>query len=79
MWLFVVHRVLSRFCDLILARVYGQEILDELAHEASVPIISGLSDTYHPLQILADLLTLEVCASCPFYSHSQSDAKFLVW
>ena len=45
---------------MVLARVYGQEILDELALEASVPVISGLSDTYHPLQILADLLTLEV-------------------
>ncbi len=46
---------------MILARVYGQEILDELSVEASVPIISGLSDTYHPLQILADFQTLEVC------------------
>ena len=57
---FDVFRVLSGFCDLILARVYGQEILDELSVEASVPVISGLSDTYHPLQILADFQTLEV-------------------
>ena len=54
-------RVLAGFCDVVLARVYGQEILDELAKEASVPVISGLSDTYHPLQILADFLTVEAC------------------
>ncbi|KAK2158489.1 hypothetical protein NP493_1793g00004, partial [Ridgeia piscesae] len=52
-------RVISRFCDVVLARVYGQEILDTLAEEASIPIISGLSDMYHPLQILADFLTLQ--------------------
>ena len=46
---------------MILARVYGQDILEDLALEASIPVISGLSDTYHPLQILADLLTIEVC------------------
>ena len=46
--------------DAILARVYGQEDLDVMADEASVPVISGLSDLYHPLQILADFLTLQV-------------------
>lgn len=49
--------------DIILARVYGQDILDELAHESKVPVISGLSDLLHPLQILADLLTLQVSKS----------------
>lgn len=44
----------------MLARVFGQEILDTLAQQASVPIISGLSDMYHPLQTLADLMTLQV-------------------
>ncbi|XP_070567999.1 ornithine transcarbamylase, mitochondrial-like [Ptychodera flava] len=52
-------RVLSRFTDLILARVYGQSDLDTLAEFSSVPIVSGLSDQYHPLQILADLQTLQ--------------------
>ena len=52
--------MLSGFCDVILARVFGQEIVDELATYASVPVISGLSDMYHPLQTLADLLTLQV-------------------
>ena len=53
-------RVLSGFVDVILARVYAQDTLDQLAEEASVPVISGLSDTYHPLQTLADLMTLQV-------------------
>ncbi|XP_078001557.1 ornithine transcarbamylase, mitochondrial-like [Glandiceps talaboti] len=52
-------RVLSKFTDLILARVYGQSDLDTLAEFASVPIVSGLSDQYHPLQILADFQTLQ--------------------
>ncbi|CAH1785893.1 unnamed protein product [Owenia fusiformis] len=52
-------RVLSRMCDLIFARVYGQDILDDLAAESDKPVISGLSDLYHPLQILADFITLQ--------------------
>ncbi|XP_074652255.1 ornithine transcarbamylase, mitochondrial-like [Tubulanus polymorphus] len=52
-------KVLSGFVDCILARVFGQADLDELASEGSVPIISGLSDRYHPLQILADFQTLQ--------------------
>ena len=46
--------------DILLARVYGHEIIDTLADASSVPVINGLSDLYHPLQILADLLTLQV-------------------
>uniref|UniRef100_A0A0B7A1T4 ornithine carbamoyltransferase n=1 Tax=Arion vulgaris TaxID=1028688 RepID=A0A0B7A1T4_9EUPU len=52
-------RVLAGMADIILARVYGQNILDELAVESKVPVVSGLSDLLHPLQILADLLTLQ--------------------
>jgi ornithine carbamoyltransferase len=51
-------RVLSRFCDLIMARVFAQAMVDELAQYASVPIINGLSDTLHPVQMLADLFTI---------------------
>lgn len=46
--------------DAVLARVYKQSDLDTLAKEASIPIINGLSDLYHPIQILADYLTLQV-------------------
>jgi ornithine carbamoyltransferase len=46
--------------DAVLARVYKQSDLDTLAKEASIPIVNGLSDLYHPIQILADYLTLQV-------------------
>ena len=52
-------RVLSRYADAIMIRTFSQEIVDELAKWASVPVINGLSDLYHPCQILADLLTIE--------------------
>uniref|UniRef100_A0A3Q3KY79 ornithine carbamoyltransferase n=1 Tax=Labrus bergylta TaxID=56723 RepID=A0A3Q3KY79_9LABR len=52
-------RVLSGLCDIVLARVYGHSTLEELDKEASIPIINGLSDLYHPIQILADYLTLQ--------------------
>lgn len=51
--------VLSRYVDGILARVFGHETVAELAKYSSVPVINALSNTYHPLQILADLLTIE--------------------
>ncbi len=50
--------VLSRYADLIMARVFGHEIVEELAKYATVPVINGLSDFEHPCQILADLLTV---------------------
>jgi ornithine carbamoyltransferase len=53
-----VARVLSRYVDLIMARVFGHEIVEELARHASVPVINGLSDFEHPCQILADLQTI---------------------
>lgn len=51
-------KVLSRFNDIILARVYAHSDVEELAKEGSIPVINALSDKYHPLQILADLLTI---------------------
>ncbi|XP_068125977.1 ornithine transcarbamylase, mitochondrial isoform X3 [Hyperolius riggenbachi] len=59
-------RVLSGLTDAVLARVYRQSDLEVLAQEASVPIVNGLSDYYHPIQILADYLTI------------QSNTKFLM-
>ncbi|TNN60873.1 Ornithine carbamoyltransferase, mitochondrial [Liparis tanakae] len=52
-------RVLSGLCDIVLARVYSHSTLEELEKEASIPIINGLSELYHPIQILADFLTLQ--------------------
>ncbi|MHA2028740.1 MAG: ornithine carbamoyltransferase, partial [Candidatus Kariarchaeaceae archaeon] len=51
-------KVLSRFNDIILARVFGHDIVNELATEGSAPVINALSDKYHPLQILADYMTI---------------------
>ena len=51
--------VLSRFNDIILARVFGHDDVVELAKYSTVPIINALSDKYHPLQTLADLMTLK--------------------
>ena len=52
-------RVLSRYTDAIMIRTYSQNNVDELARWASVPVINGLSDLYHPCQILADLFTIQ--------------------
>jgi ornithine carbamoyltransferase len=51
-------RTLSRYVDAIMARVYNHEDIVKLAKASSVPVINGLSDDYHPAQILADLQTL---------------------
>ncbi len=53
-----VARVLSRYVDAIVARVFLHSDVAELAEHASVPVINALSDREHPCQILADLLTL---------------------
>jgi len=53
-----VARVLSRYNDGIMARVFGHDILTGLAKHASIPVINGLSDWSHPCQILGDMLTI---------------------
>lgn len=52
-------RVLSRYTDAIMIRTYSQGNVEELARWASVPVINGLSDLYHPCQILSDLFTIK--------------------
>ncbi len=51
-------RVMARYCDGVMIRTFGQEIVDEFARYSSVPVINGLTDLYHPCQILADLQTV---------------------
>ena len=51
-------RVISRMCDLIMARVNRHETLIELAEFSRVPVINGLSDKFHPVQLMADLMTI---------------------
>jgi ornithine carbamoyltransferase len=49
---------LDRWMDAIVARVYSQQVIEELAQHARVPVINALSDRFHPCQALADVLTL---------------------
>jgi ornithine carbamoyltransferase len=50
--------VLSQYVDGIMIRTFSHKSVEELAHHASVPVINGLTDLYHPCQALADLLTI---------------------
>jgi len=54
-------RVLSGMFDGIEYRGYGQEIVEELAKYATVPVWNGLTNEFHPTQMLADLLTIQEC------------------
>ncbi|MFS0782896.1 ornithine carbamoyltransferase [Bacillus sp. 1P06AnD] len=51
--------VLSEYVDGIMIRTFGHDKIEELAKNASVPVINGLTDLYHPCQALADLLTIK--------------------
>lgn len=51
-------RTLSLYLDCIMARVYDHTDLEKLSASSTIPVINGLSDRFHPCQILADLLTI---------------------
>ncbi len=51
-------RVLSRYVDGIMIRTFSHQDVEDLARDASVPIINGLTDLLHPCQVLADVLTI---------------------
>jgi ornithine carbamoyltransferase len=53
-----VARVLSRYNDGIMARLFGHQDIIELAQYAAVPVINGLTDLLHPCQIMADAFTI---------------------
>lgn len=52
-------RVLDRYVDGIMARVFSHDDLEEFAENSGIPVINGLSDLFHPCQILGDLLTIK--------------------
>ena len=52
-------RTLSRYVNVVMARVYDHKSLETFARNSSIPVINGLSDSYHPCQILADLMTIK--------------------
>ncbi|MGB7269392.1 MAG: ornithine carbamoyltransferase [Albidovulum sp.] len=52
-------RVLSRYVDLIMLRTFEEATLHEMAENATVPVINGLTDASHPCQVMADIVTYE--------------------
>lgn len=65
-------RVLSKMVDIIMIRTFEHDKIESLAQYASVPVINGLSDTYHPCQLLADMQT--------YYEHRGSiEGKTVAW
>lgn len=52
-------KTLSRYTDCIMARVYDHNVLEKLSKSSSVPVINGLSNSFHPCQILADFMTIK--------------------
>ncbi len=51
-------RVITRMLDLVMIRTFAQERLEEFAKYSKVPVINGLTDLCHPVQLLADLMTM---------------------
>jgi ornithine carbamoyltransferase len=51
-------RVMSRYVDGIMIRTFSQESVEELARLSDIPVINGLTDSYHPCQLMADLFTV---------------------
>lgn len=52
-------RVLSRYLDAILIRTYSHQEVEQLAQYADIPVINGLTDDFHPTQVIADLITIQ--------------------
>ncbi|OEO23251.1 ornithine carbamoyltransferase [Pseudomonas sp. J237] len=63
-------RVLGRMYDAIEYRGYSQEIVEDLAEYAGVPVFNGLTDEYHPTQMLADVLTMRENCDKPLHDIS---------
>ena len=65
-------QVISRMTDIIMIRTFGQEIIERFAANSRVPVINGLTNEYHPCQVLADIFT--------FIEHRGSIAgKVVAW
>ena len=50
-------QVMSRMCDIIMVRTFGQDIIDRFAANSRVPVINGLTNEHHPCQVLTDVFT----------------------
>ena len=70
-------RVISRMVDLIMIRTFGQDRLEEFAKYSKVPVINGLTDLCHPVQLLADLLTMIEFNKFDFENPSKTKAAYI--
>ncbi|MDH3319138.1 MAG: ornithine carbamoyltransferase [Betaproteobacteria bacterium] len=50
-------QVISRMCDVVMIRTFEQEVIERFAAHSRVPVINGLTNEYHPCQVLADIFT----------------------
>ncbi|WP_277187114.1 ornithine carbamoyltransferase [Caballeronia sp. BR00000012568055] len=65
-------QVISRMVDIIMIRTFGQDIIERFAESSRVPVINGLTNEYHPCQVLADIFT--------FYEHrGPISGKTVAW
>ena len=51
-------KVISSMCDMVMIRTFEHSMIEEFAANSSVPVINGLTDSYHPVQLLADYMTM---------------------
>jgi ornithine carbamoyltransferase len=51
-------KVISSMCDMVMIRTFGHDMIEEFAKNSKVPVINGLTDSYHPVQLLADYMTM---------------------
>lgn len=51
-------RVISSMCDMVMIRTFEHSMIEEFAKYSKVPVINGLTDSYHPVQLLADYMTM---------------------
>jgi len=59
-------RVMGGYCDALMVRTYGHDVIEEYARHAGVPVVNGLSDLDHPCQVLTDLFTVFERRQDPF-------------
>ena len=51
-------RVMARYCDGVMIRTFSQQLVEDFARYADVPVVNALTDLYHPCQVMADLFTV---------------------
>ncbi|WP_432823642.1 ornithine carbamoyltransferase [Trichloromonas sp.] len=51
-------RCMARYCDGVMIRTFSQQVVEDFARHADIPVINGLTDLYHPCQVMADLFTV---------------------